>query len=154
MISFFWCSIINFSTEYISINSSLENLPKIFGFTTIYHSGQPFLCIDGIHAGFISRCVGRGVESSGGILYYGPFRIDKATGALVDVALPGGHLCLICQNIDIPERDHRRIGDIRSFFAVKDYAFFQGDIMNHCKKAVRGNTNSGIPAGDPGDMDV
>ena len=26
--------------------------------------------------------------------------------------------------------------------------------MNHCKKAARCNTNSGIPAGDPGDMDV
>ena len=103
---------------------------------------------DGNHRAVIDE------DTSGGILYYGPFRIDKATGALVDVALPGGPLCLICQNIDILERDHRRIGDIRSFFAVKDDAFFQGDIMNHCKKAVRGNTNSGIPAGDPGDMDV
>ena len=77
-------------TSFCEMIKNHKNLPKIFGFTTIYHSGQPFLCIDGIHAGFISRCVGRGVESSGGILYYGPFRIDKATGALVDVALPGG----------------------------------------------------------------
>ena len=29
-------------------------------------------------------------DTSGGILYYGPFRIDKSTGVLIAAALPGG----------------------------------------------------------------